>query len=166
MLIAAFGVSVMIIPDLGAGSFYGNIMALLTAGCFSSFTIIVRHNRNIGMLPALLISGVIISLISLILLGRNLNILFPDLLRCILLGSFISRVSNALFITEPRHLIAAELTLFMLLEFALGPIWVWIFKKEAPGQTTLIGGGLVIMLCYCVFDLRCVQVEHFKALLF
>ena len=140
-----FGIGVMIMADLGADSFYGNIMALLTAVCFSAFAFIVRRNRNIEMLPALLISGTIICLFSLNLLRGNLSIQLPDLLRCILLGSFVSAVPNALFITASRHLVAAELTLFMLLEFALGPIWVWLFINEVPAQATLIGGGLVIV---------------------
>ena len=32
----------------------------------------------------------------------------------------------------------------MLLEFALGPIWVWLFVGEVPTRWTLLGGGLVI----------------------
>ena len=32
----------------------------------------------------------------------------------------------------------------MLLEFALGPIWVWLFIDEIPTRWTLIGGAVVI----------------------
>jgi drug/metabolite transporter (DMT)-like permease len=32
----------------------------------------------------------------------------------------------------------------MLLEFALGPIWVWLFINEVPSRWTLTGGALVI----------------------
>jgi drug/metabolite transporter (DMT)-like permease len=32
----------------------------------------------------------------------------------------------------------------MLLEFALGPIWVWMFAGEIPTLWTLIGGCLII----------------------
>ena len=28
----------------------------------------------------------------------------------------------------------------MLLEFSLGPIWVWLFVGEVPAQWTLVGG--------------------------
>ena len=41
-------------------------------------------------------------------------------------------------------LAAAELTLFMLLEFALGPVWVWLFVNEIPSRWTLLGGSLVV----------------------
>jgi drug/metabolite transporter (DMT)-like permease len=136
----------MIVTGLGAGSFYRNIMALLTAGCFPAFAITVCRSRNIEMIPALLIYGANISLISLIILGGDLSISFPDLLLCILLGTFVSAIQNAFFITASRYLIAAELTLFMLLEFVLVPILVRIFIKEISGQATLICEVIVIIV--------------------
>ena len=64
--------------------------------------------------------------------------------------------TNALFIAASRHLVAAELTLFMLLEFALGPVWVWIFINEVPTEWTIIGGVIVIsaVILRALFELR------------
>ena len=62
MLCAALGVSLMFLNGSGSKSNYGLFMALLTAISFSVFAIILRKNRNIEMLPALAISGIIISL--------------------------------------------------------------------------------------------------------
>ena len=38
----------------------------------------------------------------------------------------------------------AELTLLVLIEFILSPMWVWLFVDEQPSLATLIGGALVI----------------------
>ena len=32
----------------------------------------------------------------------------------------------------------------MLIEFALGPLWVWLFADEVPHRWTLIGGAIII----------------------
>jgi drug/metabolite transporter (DMT)-like permease len=32
----------------------------------------------------------------------------------------------------------------MLIEFALGPVWVWLFVGEVPHHWTLIGGSVII----------------------
>ena len=32
----------------------------------------------------------------------------------------------------------------MLIEFALGPVWVWWFIGETPNGWTLIGGSVII----------------------
>ena len=47
------------------GALWGNILALFAAICFSIFTIILRMNKNIDMLPCLLMSGVIAIALSL-----------------------------------------------------------------------------------------------------
>ncbi len=144
MFIAAIGVLVMVAEGVGTGSGYGNAMALLTASCFSGFAIIVRHHRGIDMKPTLLVSGAIIALISLAARFDELGISFNDLLLCFLWGGVLSGLANGMFIAASRHLVAAEVTLFMLLEFALGPIWVWLFAGEVPTRWTLLGGALVI----------------------
>ncbi|MBJ57781.1 MAG: hypothetical protein CMP24_06030 [Rickettsiales bacterium] len=145
MIIAGFGVSLMMVSGLRSNSFYGTSMALITAFCFSGYAIMLRKNKDIEMLPSVLISGLVICLVCLSILGQDIAISWLDLLKCILLGSIISFIPNSLFVYASKYLIAAELTLFMLLEFALGPFWVWLFIDEVPAFWTLIGGSSVIM---------------------
>ena len=33
----------------------------------------------------------------------------------------------------------------MLLEYSLGPIWVWLFVGEVRAQWTLVGGGILVI---------------------
>lgn len=49
----------------------------------------------------------------------------------------------ALFLA-PRHTAAANVSLLMLLETVLGPLWVWVGIGEAPTPRMLAGGALVI----------------------
>lgn len=144
MIIAALGIFVMLVEGFGFGSAYGNAMALITATCFSGFAVIVRRNRRVDMMPALLVSAAIIILVSLLVRFDALGITLHDLLLCVLWGGVISGLANTLFIIASRYLVAAEVTLFMLLEFALGPVWVWLFVGETPTLWTVLGGTLVI----------------------
>lgn len=144
MLLAAAGVFAMMAEGIGIGSGYGNAMALVTAICFASFAVIVRHNRRVDMLPTILVSAAIIALVSLAVRLDDLGITLRDLLLCVLWGGLLSGVANWMFIVASRHLVAAEVTLFMLLEFSLGPVWVWLFVGEVPSEWTILGGLLVI----------------------
>ncbi len=144
MLVAALGIFVMVAEGFGLGSGYGNAMALLTALCFSGFAVIVRYNRRIDMLPTLLVSGAIIAAVTLAARYDDLGVSLNDLLLCFLWGGVLSGLANGMFVAASRHLVAAEVTLFMLLEFALGPVWVWLFVNEVPTVWTLVGGVLVI----------------------
>ena len=145
MLAAAFGIALMFIQGLGSGSVYGNFMAFLCAMGFSGYAIIIRHNRGLEMLPTLIFSNLIIMFLALILCRDNMMLSLNDLILCFVLGGLLSATVNTLFVAASKHLLAAELTLFMLLEFTLGPIWVWIFVNEVPTSWTLIGGSIVII---------------------
>ncbi|MEE9588204.1 MAG: DMT family transporter [Hyphomicrobiaceae bacterium] len=148
MAMAFIGIMLMVVDGFGLGATYGNLMALATALFFSIFAIIVRKNRNIDMLPALLISGIAIMLTTLSVRYGQLSIGWHDLMLCIVWGGLMSGFANWMFIAASRHLAAAELTLFMLLEFALAPIWVWLFLSEGPTRWSLIG-GLVVITSVC-----------------
>ncbi|MDB3944302.1 DMT family transporter [Gammaproteobacteria bacterium] len=144
MVVAFLGITVMMAEGFGIGSVYGNAMALLTALCFSIYAVLVRHNRQIDMLPAILISTFFIMVVVALVRYDALQISRGDLLLCMLWGGVMSGFTSACFIAASRHIAAAELTIFMLLEFALGPIWVWLFINEVPSRWTLAGGALVI----------------------
>ena len=145
MLIASLGIMIMITDSIDTGSLYGNFMALLCAICFAGYAILVRYKRNIEMLPALMISGLIIMALVLIFYPGTLTISVIDLFLCALYGAVLSTCVNVTFILASKFLFAAELTLFMLLEFALSPIWVWLFVGETPTFFTIIGGLVVVL---------------------
>jgi len=44
-----------------------------------------------------------------------------------------------------RELPAFELSLLLLLEPVLNPIWTWIVWKEYPGAMTLTGGAIIVV---------------------
>ena len=130
---------------ISSGQGYGNIMALLTAVVFSSFAVIARKYRAIDMIPTLILAGIISGLVGLLMRFDNLGISLNDLFLCFLLGSLLSGMANCGFVIASRHFVATEVTLYMFIEFALGPLWVWIFANESVTKQSLIG-GLIIMV--------------------
>lgn len=145
MAAAAGGVILMVTDAIGAGDLYGNVMALLTALGFSVFAVIVRAGHRVDMLPSLIIAGLFVIAASIIPAWGNLGITLPDLLLCLFWGGVLSGLGHWIYINAARYLLAAELTLFLLVEFALAPIWVWYFAHEVPSTATLYGGSIVII---------------------
>ena len=144
MLIAAVGLGVMVKEGMQIGAGYGIIMAILTAVCFSVFAVIVRSRRRVQMLPSLIVSSLVIMAFSAIATKGDIKVSYHDALLCIIWGAVLSGIANFLFLFASRHLAAAEVTLFMLLEFALAPIWVWWVVNEIPSLWTVVGGALIM----------------------
>ena len=144
MLFAGGGLALMVFNGINIGSGFGNLMALATALCFAGYAVVVRYRRRVEMLPTLLIGSALIIAVSLPASGGDLTLPLHDILLCLFWGGCLSGFVNWTFIVASRHLAAAEVTLLMLIEFALGPIWVWWFVGETPNGWTLIGGSVII----------------------
>ena len=144
MIVAAFGILIMMVEGFAFGTAFGNLMAFLCALGFSGYATIIRKKRSVDMLPTFVVSSVIVMAIVATVSSGDMRIPIYDMLLCFALGGVVAGFSNALFIISSRHLLAAELTFFMLLEFSLGPIWVWIFINEIPTQWTILGGVIVM----------------------
>ena len=145
MIGAAVGVGVMLAEGMVGGSLYGNAMALVTAVGFSGYVVIIRWHRHVDMLPAYFLSTIMICALSLLLSINDWSVSWWDFAMCFIWGGLLSGIGNILFVAATRYLFAAEVTLFMLLEFSLGPVWVWLFVDETPTVWTLAGGSLIMM---------------------
>ena len=160
----ALGVSLMFFQGLGSSAYFGNIMAFLCALAFSAYAIVVRRNRGQNMFPALILSNLIIIIIVLLIRKGDLFIPWEDLILCFILGGILSALVNTLFVIAAKYLLAAELTLFMLLEFTLGPIWVWLFVNEIPSGWTIVGGTIVLLAVFfkSAIELRILSIFRFE----
>ena len=67
MIFAFMGIFILIKDGLESGGFYGNVLALVCAISFYGFVIILRKSRNIDMLPANMVSGVLVIIVSLVI---------------------------------------------------------------------------------------------------
>jgi len=84
-------------------------------------------------------------LISFVISLGNIKIPTQEILLCFLWGGILSGFANNMFIFSTRYLLASEATFIMLLEFSLGPFWVWFFLNETISQETFYGGTIVMV---------------------
>ena len=103
------------------------------------------------MLPANMVSGFLVIIISFAVSLGNMNVPIQEILLCFLWGGVLSGFVNSVFIFSTRFLLASEATLFMVLEFALGPFWVWIFLNETISHETFYG-GIIVMISVAVYS--------------
>ena len=61
-------------------------------------------------------------------------------------GGVLQGVGQSLLVLSTKVLKAAEVPLIMLLEFTLGPVWVWLIYGENISLGTLFGGSLILRL--------------------
>ena len=144
MSVALAGIGVMVWDGLGAGTLIGNSLALVAALSFGSFVVVLRKGRGVNMLPVVIIGTALGGLNAAFMSGFALAVPFHDAVLLFLWGAILSGTVHVIFTWSSRHVPGAELTLLILIEFILSPMWVWLVIDERPSPATLIGGALVI----------------------
>jgi drug/metabolite transporter (DMT)-like permease len=68
-----------------------------------------------------------------------------DLGVVVYLGCFQLGLAYVLLTRGIGKLPALEVSLFLLLESALNPVWTWLVHGESPGALGIVGGALILV---------------------
>lgn len=137
------GIGVIASGGLDRGTLIGNLAALATAVILGSSFALVRLHRSRNMVPAMGLSGLVTALVV-IPLAQPGVLDATDLGVLMIMGLIMLPLSFGLMFIGPRYIPAPEVSLVLLLEAVLGPLWVWLALGEDPGVRTLFGGAIVL----------------------
>ena len=155
MLLSLGGIGLMFTDGLLEGRWLGNLAALGVVASFVVFLMLVRKRRDIDMLPATCLAGLVMGGVA-GLFADTIVISKHDLTIAIAMGCLQFGIGFWCFTVATRYIMASEVALFSLTESILGPIWVWIGVGETPSLLTL-AGSLVVLLsvtAYCLHGIR------------
>ncbi|NKB50331.1 MAG: EamA family transporter [Alphaproteobacteria bacterium] len=143
IVVVMAGMAIIFGDGLGRGNLLGNLSAVFAAACWAGSLVLLRHSPQTDAPLAIAGGGYLIAAIALIFAPA----LIPspaDALWLGLLGLIVLPVSFGLISLGPRYLPAPEVSLIVLLEAVIGPLWAWAFIGQVPTATSLAGGALII----------------------
>jgi drug/metabolite transporter (DMT)-like permease len=147
IIVGAAGITIMVQGDFGPGDLLGNALGLLSALCFTFYSICLRvagtRDRESVVLGFALVA-LAAALIGTLGQGHSPIIPSTDMLAGFVHGFIFMGVGMMLFVRSAHVVPAAEMTILAQTETIFGPLWVWLAFGEAPLRTTLAGGGLIL----------------------
>ncbi|MFO7577672.1 MAG: DMT family transporter [Pelovirga sp.] len=145
ILVCFGGILLIFSGSLRSGLLLGDLLALGATFMWGANIVIIRSGRHINMIPANLLGNLGVVPIALLVGGAQPLAVNPaDAGLLLLLGGFLLPVAFALITLGPRYLNAAEVSLILLLETILGPLWVWLVLGAVPAGPTLIAGAVIV----------------------
>lgn len=141
----AFGIALIVFGSHGPAQLFGDVMAILAAALLAAGWVIVRGRRQVNMIPALALSGLVFAGIAGLIVGTPTGPNEAQVFWLLLMGFAVVTPATALMTLGPRYISAPEVSLLLLLESVLGPLWVWLVIDEAPSLWSVIGGAVVLV---------------------
>ncbi len=143
IVICIFGVGWVLAGSWSTPSLVGDVMALICCLSLAAKFVNDRAVSHRDMTPSLILAGLVVALVSWVM-GDPMALSGSQWGYMITLCLFVYPIAFFLITLGPMRIPAAEVGMLMLLETAVGPLWVWLVLSEEPSSAALQGGSLVI----------------------
>lgn len=131
-------------PNPALGNLLGVVCGILWATTLMALRWAQRDGRDIGL--SAVIAGNAIAAVA------ALPFAFPlpaapvaEWSTLLYLGVIQIGLAYVCLTTAMRQLPALEVSLVLLLEPVMNPLWTWLVRGEAPGLWALVGGGVIVV---------------------
>ena len=158
VIIVFFGVTLSVIGDINSydifnlSSILGGLCGLVVAFSLACNFVIIRKDKEVAFPLALGTGGILCGLLAFYFWPSASEINLKSMFYISITGLLILPLSFILLSRASRMTPASNVSIIMLLETILGPLWVWTFTNESPQSLTIIGGIIVILALIYFFS--------------
>ena len=158
VVIVFFGVTLSVIGDINSydifnlSSILGGLCGLVVAFSLACNFVIIRKDKEVAFPLALGTGGILCGLLAFYFWPSASEINLKGMFYISITGLLILPLSFILLSRASRMTPASNVSIIMLLETILGPLWVWTFTTESPQFLTIIGGIIVILALIYFFS--------------
>ena len=158
VVIVFLGVTLSVIGDINSydifnlSSILGGLCGLVVAFSLACNFVIIRKDKEVAFPLALGTGGILCGLLAFYFWPSASEINLKGMFYISITGLLILPLSFILLSRASRMTPASNVSIIMLLETILGPLWVWTFTTENPQFLTIIGGTIVILALIYFFS--------------
>jgi len=146
MVIVVIGIYIVMSGETKGSNLYGNLLALLSVTFGATGFTLIRKNKDISMIPAMGINGLVQSVVALVFIEAV--ILSFDAMIYIFAMGVMQALSFSLITSAGRYIPATEVGMFMPLGAVFGIVAGWLIISEEPSSSALIGGFIVLLTLF------------------
>jgi len=158
VVIVFLGVTLSVIGDINSydifnlSSILGGLCGLVVAFSLACNFVIIRKDKEVAFPLALGTGGILCGLLAFYFWPSASEINLKGMFYISITGLLILPLSFILLSRASRMTPASNVSIIMLLETIMGPLWVWTFTTESPQFLTIIGGIIVILALIYFFS--------------
>ena len=143
IIVCMCGVGVVFSSSMASGGWLGDLLALILAVLMGIALTLLRKHPSIPRVPMIAVSGLWACLLA-TPFANPLSLSGAAYGWIALMGLLQMPLASVLIMVATRYLPSPEVSLFLLIETVLAPIWVWWVIGEVPPSLALVGGLIVI----------------------
>ena len=155
ILTTLIGMGIILNDGAGINSLKGNLMAMGCAIFMALNFNWARYQSPKDITPGLVFGGLMVFILG-YFTTPEISANYTEVGFMLLSVAILMAIGFVLLQIAPRYISATEVSLFILLESVIAPIWVWIGLGEVPSSTTLLG-SLVVLIALIFYNLMLIK---------
>ena len=149
-LLALAGVGIIAWDGLEAGRWLGILVSICVPIAFAGQTLTLRRYRGVDMVPAICVGGFATFFMTGGLgflaghAGGGFDVAPRDLLLLAAMGILQLAIPLVFYAKGARSVPAITLSLIVMLDAVINPLWPWLAVGETPERAAFIGGFIIV----------------------
>jgi len=126
-------------------------LAVFAVICLSMMFTLLRKYQDVSRLASVGLGGLLLAVVMFFFATPSSYSVETWLIMG-MMGLFTAPVGRVLSMVATRHITAPEVSMTLMLETVLAPVWAFIFFTEIPPTTSIVG-GVVILITIFIYTL-------------
>ena len=128
----------------GASSLYGDLLALFAVAVLALMLTLLRKFPDVSRMGAVGFGGFLVAVVMFFFTEPSSFSTNTWLIMGVM-GLLTAPFGRVLSMVATRYATATEVSLTLMLETVLAPVWAYIFFTEVPGANSLAGGAIILI---------------------
>lgn len=149
------GIAIVVSGSFGSGNWIGDLLAVFSVVCLSLMFTLLRKYQDVSRLAAVGLGGLLLAVVMFFLATPS-SFSAETWIIMGVMGLFTAPLGRVFSMVATRHITAPEVSMTMMLETVLAPIWGYLFFSEIPAIASVVGGAviLVTIFFYTLFSMK------------
>ena len=138
------GIAVVVSGSTGTGNWFGDMLAVFAVSSLALMMTLLRKFPDVSRMGAVGVGGFLLAA-TMFFFTEPSTFSLNTWLVMGAMGLVTAPFGRVLSMVATRYATATEVSMTLMLETVLAPIWAYIFFTEVPGANSLAGGAIILV---------------------
>lgn len=147
-----FGIAIVVSGSTGSGNWVGDLIAVFAVSCVALMMTLLRKFPDVSRMGAVGFGGFLLA-VTMFFFTEPSTFSLNTWLIMGAMGLFTAPFGRVLSMVATRYATATEVSMTLMLETVLAPVWAYMFFTEVPGTNSVAGGAVILVtnLAYTLY---------------
>ncbi|WP_261817049.1 DMT family transporter [Vibrio gallicus] len=141
------GIGIVVSGSVSSGNWIGDALAVFSVICLSLMFTLLRRYQDVSRLASVALGGLLLAVVM-SFFAQPSHYSVDTWLIMAAMGLFSAPLGRVMSMVATRYITAAEVSMTLMLETVLAPLWGFLFFTEIPAIASIFGGSIILVTIF------------------